>query len=81
MSSPQEWKSEQAREFVRSAGVHEDGIVCRPCRKDVSRVVADPSYLPIGGTKPKSNCCVQDCSEQVYACSRMARNDRITAIL
>ncbi len=45
-TSPHQWKSEQVREYGRSLGVHEEGMVCRPCRQDASRVVANPSYTP-----------------------------------
>lgn len=45
-SSPNQWNSSQAREFEKSLGVCEDGVVCRPCRKDVSKTVADPSHIP-----------------------------------
>ena len=62
MSSPKQWDSSQAREFVKSLGVHEDGVVCRPCRKDVSRTVADPSHIP-RWDKTRSKCCILDCNE------------------
>ena len=68
-SSPNQWNSSQAHEFVKSLGVCEDGVVCRPCRKDVSKTVADPSHIP-RWNKTRSNCCILDCSEQVYASTK-----------
>ena len=79
-SSPNQWNSSQAREFVKLLGVCEDGVVCRPCRKDVSKTVADPSHIP-RWNKTRSNCCILDCSEQVYASTKAGSKEAITAIL
>ena len=39
MSSPVDWKNEQARTYVLSLKVPSDSLVCRPCRDDVTRVL------------------------------------------
>ena len=46
ISSPQQWTNEQACELVRSLGVSFQGLVCRPCRQDVTRVLGSSSYIP-----------------------------------
>jgi len=80
ISSPQQWKSEQARELVKSLGVGEKGTVCRPCRQDVTRMAANPSHIP-RWDKIRDQCCISSCNEQVYARSKMASKERMMAIL
>ena len=66
LSSPASWRNEQARSHVLSLQVPPDSLVCRPCRHDVTRVLANPCYVPRwrkGKTSAKnSTCCILGCS-------------------
>ena len=59
MSSPSQWKNEQARKLATSLQVHTNSLVCRPCRQDVSRLLADHTYVPRWREK-------KDCSDRSY---------------
>ena len=65
LSSPASWRNEQARSHVLSLQVPPDSLVCRPCRHDVTRVLANPCYVPRwrkGKTSAKnSTCCILGC--------------------
>ena len=66
LSSPSAWKDEQARTYVLSLKVPLACGICRPCRDDVTRILANPSHVPRwkkGKSSSKiSNCCVLGCS-------------------
>ncbi len=82
MSTPQHWKNEQTRELVISLGVSEHGLVCRPCSKDAARVVGNASYIPRWEKRNKeSRCCVVDCSERKFACTKVADTDSFISAL
>ena len=46
MSSPVDWKNEQACTYLLSVKVPSDSLVCHPCRHDVTRVLPNPCYVP-----------------------------------
>ena len=51
MSSPSQWRNEQARELAASFQVNKDSLVCRPCRQDVSRMLTDHTHMYLDGEK------------------------------
>ena len=71
LSIPAYWKSEEARCLVYSLQVLLNAVVCQPCRRDVTRVLANTSYVPRWrkGREPTSAraCCVMDCTDNVFA--------------
>ena len=84
-SSPADWKSEEARKYVLSLDcVAPESPVCRLCRDDVTRALANSHYIP-RWRKYKtqgSRCCVMECTNsavssvstttevmQVFACA------------
>ena len=81
MSSPSQWKSEQARTLATSLQVPIHSLVCRPCRQDVSRVIADHSYVPRWRKEREKVCCISDCNESVFACSRMANSETLRSAM
>jgi len=72
LSSPAEWKNEQARTYVLSLDVPSASLVCRPCRHDVTRALANPCYVPrwrkdaSKASTKSSDCCVATCSNTVF---------------
>ena len=66
LSSPSAWKDEQARTYVLSLKVPLACCICRPCRDDVRRVLANPNHVPRWkkgkNSSNSSNCCVLGCS-------------------
>jgi len=64
LSSPAEWKNEQARTYVLSLDVPSASMVCRPRRHDVTRALANPCYVPrwrkdaSKASTKSSDCCV-----------------------
>ena len=83
LSSPQQWTNEQACELVRSLGVSPEGLVCRPCRQDVTRVLGSSSYIPRWEKSRENKCCihVHQCNEHAFANSRMASQESMHAAL
>ena len=83
LSSPAEWKNEQAQAYVLSLNVSSASPVCRPCRHDVTRALANPCFIPRwrkDTSKVSSNssdCCVVDCSNIVFALSAVATSDEV----
>ena len=71
--SPVDWKNEQACMYVLSLKVSSDSLVRKPCRDDITRVLANPCYVPRwekGKASSKtSNCCVVSCNNTVFAAS------------
>lgn len=58
-------------------------LVCRPCRDDVTRALANPCYVPrwrkdaTKGLTKSSDCCVVNCSSTVIATSAVATSDEL----
>ena len=78
LSSPAEWKSEEARAYVFSLQVSPQSLVCRPCRKDVTRVLANSKHTPrwAKNSSPVEhvhNCCVHNCGEAVFCFSNVSK--------
>ena len=71
-SSPVQWKSEDARKDAFSLNIPQDGVVCQPCRKDITRVLSDGSYtarwLKPQYSKTEKICCINQCQNAVFAC-------------
>ncbi len=68
MSSPSNWRSEPARTLVASLNIDFTRQVCPKCRKDVTRCLADDTYIP-QWEKPnrKSTCSVIECTDAILA--------------
>ena len=83
-SSPNEWKNQHAREYVVSMDVPADSVVCRPCRHDVTRVIADAEYMrrwrKESVESSNSYCCVRNCSELSIAYASMCSSDEFIQI-
>ena len=84
-SSPKEWKNQHAREYVVSMDVPADSVVCRPCRQDVTRVIAaEYNVMPRWGKESvessNSYCCVQNCSELSIVHASMCSSDEFMQI-
>ena len=45
MSSPTQWKKDDARKFL-SYNIPKEGVVCQPCRKDIARVLSNSGHVP-----------------------------------
>ena len=43
MSKVQTWQNAQATQYIQTLGIALDSLICRPCRDDIRRVLADPS--------------------------------------
>ena len=39
-------KNEKAREFISEQRIQQHQKICRPCRDDISRVIANPAFKP-----------------------------------
>ena len=78
-TSPKEWKSQDARKYVVLSLQHSaDSLVCRPCRDDIARVLADPAYIPrwrkgrVEGCS--SYCSVKDCNSISFTQTSLCSN-------
>ena len=83
-SSPKEWKNQHAKEYMLSMDVSADSLVCRPCRHDVTRVLADAAYVPRwrkrSGESSNSYCCVRNCNQLSFAQASMCSSDELQSI-
>ena len=83
LSSPAEWKNEQARTYVLSLDVPSASLVCCPHRHDVTRALANPCYVPrwrknaSKASTKSSDCCVVTCSNTVFASSAVATSEEM----
>ena len=66
-----------------SMDVSADSLVCRPCRHDVTRVLADAAYVPRwrkgSGVSSNSYCCVRNCNQVSFAQASMCSSDELQA--
>ena len=70
MSQVQTWKDTKACDLVTKIGIALNDMVCRPCRDDVRRVLADPSHSPRWKkTNKLIKCCVKSCPD-VFFCTQ-----------
>ena len=83
-SAPRDWKNQHARNYVLSLNVSVDSQVCRPCRDDVTRVLADTTYIPRwrkGGIESVNcYCCVSDCNEPSFSQTSLCSADELRHI-
>ncbi len=82
LSSPAEWRNEQARAYVLSLQVTPESFVCRPCRDDVTRVLTNSKYVPRWAKGSASNanthhCCVCDCKKAAFVSSTLGNSDQM----
>ena len=58
--------------------VNPSAPICKPCRDDITKCVADPSYCPRWGKNATitDKCCVLDCDENTkHTCSSINRDE------
>ena len=83
-SLPKYWKDQHARDFILSMDLSTDSPVCRSCRDDVARVLANPAYTPRwerrGGESMKSNCCIHNCNQLCFSQTTMGTIDELQGI-
>ena len=84
LSTPAEWRNEEARKFVVSLHVQSDALICKRCKDDVTRVLANPSHIPRwrkGGVTGKDKCCITLCSQSVFAHGRLGSSEQMQGAL
>ena len=83
LSSPAEWKNEQARAYVLSLQVTPESLVCRPCRDDVTRVLANSKYIPrwakgsCSSARNTHDCCVHNCKGAAFVSTTLGNSDQM----
>ena len=67
-----------------SMDIPADSLVCRPCRQDVTRVIADAGYIPRWGKESRASSnsyyCVRNCSQLSIANTSMCSSDELKQI-
>ena len=84
LSTPSQLRNEDVRRFVTSLQVQSDEVICKPCKDDVSRILANPSHIPRwrkGNMTDKGKCCILQCSESVFVHARLATSEQMQAAL
>ena len=79
LSSPAEWRDDQARNYVLSLKVPVESLVCQPCRHDVKRVLANPDYTPkwrksnmlLRSGNTRQTCYILDCAQEAFVCTSL----------
>ncbi len=84
-SSPTHWKNVDACTLAESFKLSSTDLVCYACRKDITRVINDSSYLP-RWVKPKhhskvSTCCIDECSQDVFTSFHKASLQQLQSAL
>ncbi len=83
LSSPAEWKDEQARAYALSLQVSLESLVCHPCRRDIPR--ANPKHVPrwrkqgISSDKNRDTheCYVADCRERAFVSTTLGNSTQM----
>ena len=72
-TTPQQWNSEGACSVATSLALSLTSLVCQACRRDISRVSSDPSFISRwekikfkGGT-----CVIQNCTTEVFVSTKL----------
>ncbi len=80
-SAPESWRSEDARAFALTLNISVGDPVCYTCRKDLTRVLFDGTYVPrwekAHNKSDTSQCCVVQCSHKVFASLHKATSDQL----
>ena len=80
MTSPSNWKSDDARKYILALDVPKGGLICQPCRKDITKVISDSAFMPrwlkLHDCKKKSS--VQGCKSDVFTSLRQGSCEQIT---
>ena len=65
---PSKWKNVEAYRYISSLDIPDDGVICQTCRRDVTRVLADPSHTPRWLlTTSQTTCCIDGCKQVVFS--------------
>ena len=82
MSNVQTWQNSQATLYIQTLGIALDSLICRPCRDDVRRVLADPSHVPRWSKrKERSKRCIKSCLEVSFVSSNLANTEKMNQII
>ena len=71
-------KDARARHFVLSQQLNLDSLICKPCRNDISKCLADPHHSPRWKKSTlKGVCCIFECSDMAeHNCSKFSETDK-----
>ena len=80
MTSPSNWKSDDARKYILALDVPKGGLICQPCRKDITKVISDSAFMPrwLKLHDCKKKCSVQGCKSDVFTSLRQGSCEQIT---
>ena len=68
-STPSSWKIAEARSYVDGLNVPPDNPVCSACRRDITRVLGESTYIPRWDKTVKATqCSVEQCTQHVFTC-------------
>ena len=74
MSTPSQWKSEQASAYASSIQVPLDANICKLCMDDISKVVSNASHIP-RWRKRDVNCCIMGCGAESFVSTKIPSTD------
>ena len=81
-STVHSWQSTQAQSVVSEYGITQNDTVCRPCRDDIRRVVANPDLKPRWRKEQEKKCCVKDCADTCHVVhSKLIDSDNAKKLL
>ncbi len=84
LSTPATWKNKQACTLVLSLQVKPDALICKPCKDDATRVLANPTHIPRwekAREVQKEKCCVLLCTDNVFVRGRLADSEKTQAAI
>ena len=78
LSSPAEWRSEDARAYVLALQVSLKTLVCRPCRDDVTRVLANPRHISRWSKSNtpavRNKCSALNCKDDAFVSTTLGES-------
>ena len=83
LSAPETWKNVQAQEIaLTQLQLTKESLVCRLCRDNISKLVKKPdSTRRWEKASSKMKCCIDMCTNDVFAKSKIATREQIAHIL
>ena len=87
ISTPSQWRSEPARTLAATWQVTSDSLVCKPCRDDISKCLANTTHTPrwkvnVDNTSiTKCKCIISDCSKDMDHTCRLYSGDELKSLL
>ena len=84
-SSPSQWKSEDAQKYALTMNIPQDAVICKACRQDIPRILADSSNTPRRLKSPISKsdkmCAINKCPNVGFTTLQKTTFEKLSEVL